>query len=83
MDGVVIVQEVLHELKRKKEEEVILKLDFKKAYGKASWQFLEEVLEKKGFSETWIKWVMQAVKGGNVCVDINGERGNFFRSFKG
>jgi hypothetical protein len=26
---------------------------------------------------------MQAVQGGRVAVDLNGERGPFFRSFKG
>jgi len=32
LDGVVIIQEELHELKRNKQEGVILKLDFEKAY---------------------------------------------------
>jgi len=32
LDGVVIIQEELHELKRNKQEGVILKLDFEEAY---------------------------------------------------
>lgn len=70
-------------LKSEKEEGIILKLDFEKAYDRVSWDFLEEVLTRKGFSELWIKWMMQAVKGGRVAVEINGERGEFFRSYKG
>jgi hypothetical protein len=27
--------------------------------------------------------MIQAIKGGRVCIDINGERGDFFRSYKG
>ena len=83
LDGVVILQEVLHELRVKKEEGIILKLNFEKAYDKVSWSFLEEVMIRKGFDSKWIGWTMQAVRGGRVAVDINGERGDFFRSFKG
>ena len=49
MDGVVILQEVVHELKRTKQEGIILKLDFEKAYDRVSWHFLEEVPTKKRF----------------------------------
>lgn len=83
LDGVVILQEILHELRSKKATGVILKLDLEKAYDKVSWDFLEETLQRKGFSKTWIRWVNQAVRGGKVCIDLNGERGEYFRSFKG
>jgi len=81
--GVVILQEFLHELKATKNSGVILKLDFEKAYDKVDWNFLEEVLHRKGFSDTWIQWISKVVRGGTVCIDLNGERGEFFRSFKG
>jgi hypothetical protein len=44
---------------------------------------LEEVLHRKGFDAKWIDWINRAVKGGRVCIDINEERGEYFRSFKG
>ena len=37
----------------------------------------------RNFAPTWVKWIVQAVKGGRVAIDINGVRGEFFRSFKG
>ena len=40
LEGVVILQEVLHELRSTKSTRVILKLYFEKAYGKVSWDFL-------------------------------------------
>ena len=83
LDGVVILQEVVHELKRTKQEGIILKLDFEKAYDRVSWHFLEEVLTKKGFSQKWVSWMMKAFKGGRVAIHVNGERGVFFRSYKG
>lgn len=35
---------------------------------------------RKGFSETWISWIRQVVQTGKVCININGENGNFFRT---
>jgi len=45
--------------------------------------FLQEVLERKNFSVKWIGWIMAAVTGGKVAINLNGEVGNFFRIFKG
>ena len=36
MEGVAILQETIHELKKKKQSEIILKLDFEKAYDKVN-----------------------------------------------
>jgi len=58
----------LHELKATKNSGVILKLDFEKAYDKVDWNFLEEVLKRKGFSETWIHWINQAVRGAECAL---------------
>ena len=65
LDGVVILQEVLHKLRVKKEQGIVLKLDFEKVYDMVDWSFLEEVLIRKGFSATWISWVMKTVQGGD------------------
>ena len=32
------------------------------------------MLERKGLSRKWIEWVMQAVQGGRVAIDLNGEK---------
>jgi len=45
----VVIHEVLQELQSTKKEGVIPKLDLEKAYDKINWNFLKEVLEKKGF----------------------------------
>ena len=41
MEGVVILHETIHELHRKKQDGVILKLDFKKAYDNLQWPFIQ------------------------------------------
>jgi hypothetical protein len=39
----------IHELKRKRKNGLVLKLDFEKAYGKVNWALLQQVLRLKGF----------------------------------
>jgi hypothetical protein len=83
LEGCVIIHEVLHELKQKNKKGVILKIDFEKAYDRVSWPFLSEVLERKGFPHKWIGWIRTCVVGGKVCININGERSEFFRTYRG
>lgn len=54
LDGVVILHEVLHELKLRKIKGIILKLDFEKAYDKVRWSFMMDVLRKKNCPTKWI-----------------------------
>jgi hypothetical protein len=83
LDGVLILYEVLHKLRVKKKDGIIVKLNFEKAYDKVRWSFLKEVLTRKNFSEKWIEWMTRAVEGGRVAMNLNGDRGEFFRSYKG
>ena len=57
------LHEILHEMRITKKKGVILKLDFEKAYDKVQWDFMENVMRGKGFSEIWISWVMSSVRG--------------------
>jgi hypothetical protein len=41
MEGVVVLHETIHELHKRKNDGVILKLDFEKAYDKVKWHFLQ------------------------------------------
>jgi hypothetical protein len=49
LEGVVVLHETLHELKRNRRNGLILKLDFEKAYDKVNWKFLQQVLRMRGF----------------------------------
>jgi hypothetical protein len=68
---------VLHGLRATKSTGIIIKLDFEKAYDRVNWNFLEEVLQRKGFDEKWIQWMNKAVRGGRVHRLERGERGLF------
>jgi len=49
LESVVAAHEVVHEIFRKNEQGVILKLDYEKAYDRVSWEFLDEMLISRGF----------------------------------
>jgi hypothetical protein len=83
IEGVVILHEILHELRVKKLQGIILKLDSEKAYDKVRWNFMMEVLRKKNFPGKWVDWMKQIIEGGKVGININGEAGGFFHTHKG
>jgi hypothetical protein len=74
LEGVVILHEVLHSLNRDKGKGMIFKINFEKAYDRVRWDFLEEVLLGKNFPKQWVDWIMQTVRGGQVCINVNGTR---------
>jgi hypothetical protein len=47
-----LLQEILRDAKFRKQQGVILKIDFEKAYDKVNWDFLLNCCSQKGFSET-------------------------------
>jgi mannosylglycoprotein endo-beta-mannosidase len=49
LEGVLILHEVVHELKKTNGKGLILKIDFEKTYDKVRWDFLEKVMQGKGF----------------------------------
>jgi len=53
LESVVVAHEIVHSLNKSKENGVVLKLDYEKAYERVSWDFLFEVLESRGFSSIW------------------------------
>jgi len=83
LESVVAAHEIIHEIARKKESGIILKLDYEKAYDRVNWAFLLEVLKTRGFSEKWTSWVMKLTHGGSVCVRLNDENGPYFNVGKG
>ena len=57
----------LHEIRRKrKQNEVVLKLDFEKVYDKVNCDFLQQTLRMKGFSPLWCSWIESIVSVGSV-----------------
>ena len=54
LDTVLIANEVVDSILRRKESGIVCKLDIEKAYDHISWEFLFQVLERIGFGRRWV-----------------------------
>lgn len=75
-DNIVIVQEAVHSMRRKKGKKgwMLLKLDLEKAYDCIRWDFLEDTLHAAKLPQTWITWIMECVTNPGMSLLWNGER---------
>ncbi|KAM7530919.1 hypothetical protein LguiB_034329 [Lonicera macranthoides] len=81
LDLALIANEVVEEYISKKKPGVVVKVDFEKAYDHVSWEFLQFVLEKKGFGRRWRKWIEGCLSTANFSIILNGKpRGRFVAS---
>jgi hypothetical protein len=68
---------------KSKQPGIILKLDYEKAYGSVNLDFILEILESRGFGETWIGWTKKIMFGGSINILANGEDSNTFMTGRG
>ncbi|GKG02295.1 cysteine-rich receptor-like protein kinase, partial [Tanacetum coccineum] len=72
LDGVLIANETMEFLKKKKEKGLIFKVDFKKAYDSINWRFLLGIMRIMGFCNKWIKWVDTCIRSSSMSILVNG-----------
>ena len=83
LDGPFILNEVLQWCRSKKQQAVIFKVDFEKAFDSVSWDFLDEVLSKFGFGCKWRMWIQNCLKSSRGSILINGSPTEEFQFYKG
>ncbi|XP_048622886.1 uncharacterized protein LOC106383217 [Brassica napus] len=75
-DNIMIAQEMFHALRTKpsgRNKRMAIKTDMSKAYDRMEWSFIETVMRKMGFSETWITWIMRCITSVKYKVLMNGQ----------
>ena len=82
LEVVLIANEAVDSILRKKESGLLCKLDIEKAYDHISWDFLFQIMEKMGFGRkcSWIKW---CISTATFSALFNGSPTGFFQSSRG
>nr|GEV37090.1 RNA-directed DNA polymerase, eukaryota [Tanacetum cinerariifolium] len=71
LDGPFIINELLSWCKYKKQQAMVFKVDFAKAYDSVRWDFLDDVLDAFGFGSKWRSWIHGSLHSGMASVLIN------------
>ena len=83
MNAVLIENEVVDEKRRSKEEGIVFKIDFVKAYDHIDWGFLDHVLERKGFSPKWRSWMRGCLSSTRFAILVNGSAKGWVAASRG
>ena len=83
LDAVLIANEMVDEKRQSGEEGIVFKINFEKAYDHLSWDFLDHVLEKKGFSPRWKKWIRGCLSMISFAILVNGNAKGWVKASKG
>ncbi|GKU96367.1 hypothetical protein SLEP1_g9608 [Rubroshorea leprosula] len=72
VDGAVIANETIDEIRRKRMRCFLFKADFEKAYDNISWEFLDYMLERMNFGPIWRGWIQECLRSNSVSILLNG-----------
>jgi hypothetical protein len=83
LESVVTTHEIIHEVHRRKDQGLVFKIDYEKAYDRVNLDLLYEILACRGFGPKIIQMIKQVTQEGSVGVKINDVEGDFFLTGKG
>jgi len=72
LDKIIQAHEIIHTLKSRKKNGMIIQLDFAKAYDKSSFHYMTKTMEAYGFDNHLIQWVMTLVSTTSFSILVNG-----------
>ncbi|GLT35234.1 hypothetical protein SLA2020_097030 [Shorea laevis] len=70
-DSVLVLNEVVDEIKKRKKSAFVFKADFEKAYDHVDWSFLDWMMDSFGFGTKWRGWIMECLSTARISVLVN------------
>ena len=83
LDAALVANEAVDSILRRKECELLCKMDIEKAYDHIDWDFLLNVMTKMGFGSKWVSWISWCISTTSFSVMVNGSISGFFWSSRG
>ncbi|GKV34792.1 hypothetical protein SLEP1_g43134 [Rubroshorea leprosula] len=83
VDSVLVLNEVVDEVKLKKQKSFVFKADFEKAYDCVDWAYLDWMLCRMGFGMKWRGWIRECLSTARISVLVNGSPTEEFGMGKG
>lgn len=80
---VLVTNEILDYVKRKKKECLVFKDEFEQAYDCVDWNYLRLMLRRMGFGESWMVWMEVVVLSSSMSVIFNGSPTHDFKVMRG
>ena len=68
LDGILVANETMEFIKKKKEKGLIFKVDFEKAYDSINWSFIIDIMKRMGFRSKWCKWIEICLKSATMSI---------------
>ncbi|GKV03045.1 hypothetical protein SLEP1_g15411 [Rubroshorea leprosula] len=83
VDSVLVLNEVVDEVRKRKQPAFVFKADFQKAYDCVNWSFLDWMSGAFGFGEKWRGWIKECLSTVRMSVLVNGSPTKEFEMGKG
>lgn len=67
-----LASKILHSIHKSRKRSFVLKLDFHKAVDRISWNYMDKVMSRMGFSSTWLSWMISCRQSSSTSILVNG-----------
>ncbi|GKF68936.1 cysteine-rich receptor-like protein kinase, partial [Tanacetum coccineum] len=82
LDGCLIANEIIHMAKIEKQNLLLFKVDFEKAFDCVNWRFLHD-MRQMGFRVRWRNWIDACLSFTSTSVLVNGSPSTEFKMERG
>ncbi|GKC89097.1 putative RNA-directed DNA polymerase [Tanacetum coccineum] len=78
LDGCLVANEIICMANLDKQQLLLFKVDFEKAFDSVNWNFLLDIMRQMGFGHKWRNWIASFLSSTSISVLINGSPSNEF-----